>query len=189
MYATQRPDVRRLHTLFIVLQTVAHAASTLPQRGSLCQESLILQVIVWVLITIVQTLPMWQSSEFFRLEGRSYLVTYNDVPLYCSHALCFLFENVQMELQYRAYTKGCAFRVQVMTPAGFGWLLRQQQEVQSGRLHCTGQVAVLQRPIWGRCLMPVDYHNQQLPWLGMTKPCILFTVLTYCRERWQHLAR
>ena len=70
----------------------------------------------------------------------------------------------------QAYTTDFAIGVQVMTPTGFGWLLRQQQEVQSGHLHCTGQVAVLQRPDGGRCSMPVDYHVQQSPWLGMTKP-------------------
>ena len=102
MYATQRLDVRRLYTLFIVLQTVAHAASTLPQRESPYHWSLILQVITWVLITIVQTLPMWQTSKFFRLEGESCLVSYHDVPLFCSYAVRFHFENVRLELRYRA---------------------------------------------------------------------------------------
>ena len=148
-----------------------------------------MQVIIWVLITIVQTLPMWQTSKFFRLEGESCLVSYHDVPLFCSYAFRLHFENVRLELRHRAYITGSAFHVQVMTLAGFGWLLRQQQEVQSGRLHCTGQVAVLQRPICGRCPMPIDYHIQRLPGLGMTKPCTLVSVLTKCRERWQHLAR
>jgi len=35
-----------------------------------CHHLLHLQVVVWVLVTIVQTLPLWQNLKFFQLEGK-----------------------------------------------------------------------------------------------------------------------
>lgn len=32
-------------------------------------DSCYMQVVTWVLITIVQTLPLWENLAFFRLEG------------------------------------------------------------------------------------------------------------------------
>ena len=30
-----------------------------------------LQIVVWVLVTIVQTLPLWHRLKFFQLEGKA----------------------------------------------------------------------------------------------------------------------
>ena len=30
-----------------------------------------LQIVVWVLVTIVQTLPLWHRLKFFQLEGKT----------------------------------------------------------------------------------------------------------------------
>lgn len=88
-----------------------------------CYPNVVLQIVVWVLVTIVQTLPLWHHLKFFQLEGKT---------------SCCVSALYTVSGQYARMTMH--WHVQAMAETSSGSLLRQQQEVPSGRLRSTGQV-------------------------------------------------